>query len=85
MAIFRKSKAVLLKLLHQLEDGTTPFNVRFQHSVRNCCHLEGKDSTLLLKRPGGTTAKVPCTLCSTPSNAYQICSSNSSNVLIVDR
>jgi len=89
MAAFRKSKAILLKLFHQLKYGTTPFNVRskhrFQHSATHCCHLQGTDSTLFLETPGATTAKVPCALCSTPSKVYQIFSSNSSNVLSVGK
>jgi hypothetical protein len=61
MAAFRKRKAILLKLLHQIKDGATPFNVRFKHRIQlsatHCCHLEGTESTLLQKTLGGTTAK----------------------------
>jgi len=38
-----------------------------------------------LRRQGATTAKVPCALCSTLSNVYQIRSSNSSNMLGVGK
>jgi hypothetical protein len=85
MAAFRKRKAILLKSLPK--DSTTPFNFgfqnRFQNSATHCCHLEGKGSTLLLKKPLGTTAKIPWTSLIHTMEVHQICSPNSSDILVL--